>query len=287
MYQQNPYGTMPQQAGWAYGAQPRPRCTQPVTAEMSKMLHQQADDLSVKISKTDVIKNQCTHKDPATGQLALINNPDGSVTCRTCGETFHLVSDPKAEIESAVEHLIDILQTTKVMYLDAPEEFVKQYFQSISLLKNLPKIFEKASNNFSMYETYSAGAYPTNPGFNTFQAVNGIMNGVNPMMGTPVGYPQQPTPGYYYGAPMPQAYPQPVYQQPAAPQPQSEPQMVGAVPQWAAQPYGYQAAPPQGANPMAFGAPAPAPTGVPSAPQSVQAPTTNGEVTQTKEFKVN
>lgn len=274
MFQNQQFAGNPMQPGFAYGAKPMPRCTQPITPELSKLLHQESDDLNVKIDKVSSLRNQCTHKEPGTGQLALVYNPDGTVTCRTCGETFHLIEDPDSEIQAATDRLIDILQTTKVMYLDIPEEFVKEYFQMISLLKNLPKIYHKAANNFSMYESYSGAAYPTTPVYNAFQAVHNIMS-VNPMMGTQPMYggmqPQQPM---YPG----------MYQQPAAPQ---QPMYPGQVTQ---QPSGYMAQSVQPgwtqqpvmvdpANPMAYGAPTAAP-----APAPVQAPT--GEITQTKDFTV-
>ena len=52
--------------GYAMPNRPQPRCTQPVTQEMSKMIFSQEDDLSTKISPIEKIKNQCTHKFPGT-----------------------------------------------------------------------------------------------------------------------------------------------------------------------------------------------------------------------------
>lgn len=286
MYTQNPnfpmYGNQPMAFG--YGAKPMPRCTQPVTAEMSKLLHQEDDNLSVKISRPDSIRNQCTHKEPGTGDLALNYNADGSVTCRTCGETFNIIAQPEGEIEDACNHVIDILQTIKLQYIDAPEEFVKEYFQLISLLKNAPRLYKKSLNNFASYEAYSNNAmYPINPGMNAFQAVGNIMS-INPMQGyAGQWFPQQP----YAGQPMPQ---QPVMpQQPMAGQPYVAPQWNGA-PQWTQQPAAPQqmGQPGMMENPMAYGtvgvAPSPAPVQAPVAQPAV--PPQNAEVQQTKTFAV-
>lgn len=296
MYTQNPMtaNTYPyvQPQGYAYGPRPQPRCTQPVTAEMSRMLHQNDDILSVKISKTESIKNQCTHKEPGTGRLSLIQNADGSYTCRTCGETFNLITDPKDEIDKAVKTLIDTMQTIKTMYLDIPEDFTKEFFQSISLIKNLKPLYDRASKNFSMYEGYAGMGYPTSPNINSFQAVGNLM-AVNPMMGVypqqPVMYPQQSMAPQQVA---PMGYP--------APQPGMAPgwTQVGYDPNAAAAQYGQQAVPPMQANPanpMAYGMPtAPQPVPPVTGPAPVQAPAQqtaqqvpqNTEVQQTKTFTV-
>lgn len=85
-----PYG---QYTGVGYGGRPTPKCTQPVTQEMAKMLNQNADELSIQISNTEKVRNWCTHKEPSNGRIALVDNGDGSVTCRVCGSTFHIIED--------------------------------------------------------------------------------------------------------------------------------------------------------------------------------------------------
>lgn len=320
MYQnnyQNPqqvqsYPFRPGPQGYGYGPKPTPKFTQPVTAEMSKLIHQQDNALDIKISKTDFIKNQCTHKEPGTGvpSVVQINPEDPSlVVCRTCGETFHVMENVNDEINNLAERLIDVMQTVKLMYVDAPEDFIKEFFQCISLIKKLPKIWEKASSDFTTYEQYSGNAFPINGSPNAFQAVGSMMT-VNPFPNMAYGQPPQPQPygqpqyGQGYGAPQPQ--PQPQYGMPqgavtpswmqggyqtGAPQPQY------GQPQQGYNPYpnnGYQAPPPapnptgagtvpDQANPMAYGG-APAP--VQNQNQQQNQPASTGEVTQTKSFNV-
>lgn len=315
MYQQNPNYAQPgqpvgnpninvfgQQQGFPYatvgygaGAIPRPKITQPVTNEQSKMIFQQDDQLDMRISKIDSIKNSCTHKDPTTGEVALMSNADGSCTCRVCGETFNLKYNLKPEdIKPKVDEMIDILQTAKTLYLDAPEEFVREYYQIISLLKKIGVVYDKSSKNFGMYETYTGNAYSVNGagyvgGTDPFAAVGSVINSNPVYYGSPYG-------GYPYGG-YPQAQPygypqqQPMYGQPATPPtaqqpaPQAAPQQDAYRPQWMnpngyvnpttggnivppAQGYQYQGNgyQPMGAaapidNPLAYGAaPAPAPT---------------------------
>lgn len=307
------YQAMPMNGptGYAPANRPQPRYTQPVTQEMSKMILSQEDDLSVKISPIERAKNQCTHKFPGTGQLALVDSgPDNQVTCRVCGETFHLIMDPSAKIAKTAEDMRDILQSIKTMYLDIPENFVKEYFQLITLLERAPALFDKASKNYKMYDQYNTSPVGVYPGMNTFQQVNGMIGGANMggIMPQPYAYGYTPAqPGYYpqpgaYGYPQqaPQGYPQQGYvQQPQAPQ--AQPQQT-----WPVNAYG-QPVPPAptqydpNANPLMYTAPAsttaappvtgpaaPAPGVAPAGNVPVQAPAQpqNGEIVQTKSFNV-
>lgn len=304
------YAPMPM-AGYTTPNRPQPRFTQPVTQEMSKMIFAQEDDLSVKISPIEKAKNQCTHKFPGTGQLALVEGNDGKVTCRVCGESFHLILDPSAQIAKTTEDMRDILQSIKTMYLDIPENFVKEYFQLITLLERAPALFEKAANNFKMYDSYNTSPMGVYPGMNSFQQVNGMIGGANmggivpqPMYGynpAQPGYYQQPgyysqPNGYYNNAPQQGYYQQPVQN------PQQTPQQ-----NWPVNAYGQPVPPAPSAydpsgNPLMYSAPAsataappvtgPAPSAgvAPSGNIPVQGPSNpqpqNGEVVQTKSFNV-
>lgn len=219
-------GPMGQQPGnYAYGAKPVQKVTQPITPELAKMLNQNQDELDIRISNTEKIRNWCTHKEPGSGRMCLIDNGDGTATCRICGETFTVVEDLVKQSEVVSKQANDILQTAKAMYIDIPEDFLKAYSQVISMLKLMPKIATKAVKNFSLYETYTGNIYQANPGVNNFQAMNNILNGFT----GPMGYPQQPM-GYGYGAPM-TGYPQQGYMgQPMQGMPQQYPQQNGAIP---------------------------------------------------------
>lgn len=323
MYQ-NFNGQMPQQpfyGGYAYGARPAPRCTQPVTPELQKMLNQQSNELDIRISNTDKIKNWCTHKEPTTGRLALVENSDGTVTCRVCGETFHMVdSMTKDQVQAVCNQIIDIMQTTKTMYLDSPEDFTKAYWQTLSMIQKLPELWDRAYKNFTMYESYTGNVFQANPNINSFAAASGILGGFNVFGNQPYGY------GYGFQNPMaPQGWPQqpmqgqpmqqPVVQQPVMGQ-QPMPNMTQMVypggpwdmsQQTATVPYVNQNGQVMPGQPMApttmGGAPmapgfnplvntgvpganmsAPAPTG--PAPQVAAQPTTGAEPAQTKTMTV-
>lgn len=243
-----------QQMGFGAGPKPQTKATQPVTQEMSRLVYQNDDQLDVKISKIDSIKNQCTHKEPGTGNIALVPNPDGTVTCRTCGETFRLVTDLDGTIDKIVNDVVDVMQTVKLMYLDAPEEFVKQYFQCITLLKKLPMVYRRSAANFSAHEMYSGNAYPVyggyNPNQNAFAAFNNMM-GATPYSGPTPGYNPgfvDPRYGYGYQATPPQqpaGYPNPNV---GGVPPQAAPGFAGGYPPQQPQPN-----PMQQPNPYAGG----------------------------------
>lgn len=280
--------------GFVSPNRPQARFTQPVTAEMSKAVLANDDELSVKIGPNEKIKNMCTHKYPGTSTVALVDcptrdpkNPEDNdlVTCRVCGETFHMLMDTQiADIQKAADHMCDILQSAKTLYLDIPEEFVKEYFQIITLLKRVPQVFKKSANNWNSYEV-SNDPRQVYQNMNSFGQVNNLIGGYNIGGINPMGYAQQP---YQY------QYQQPMYQQPPV-----QPQQYGYQ-------YGQPAAPtaPQ-ENPLMYGAPvqpAPAPGVTPPvappvapapAPQPAQAPgaipvppAQTGEIVQTKAFSV-
>lgn len=292
--------------GYVQPNRPQPRNTQPVTAEMSKMVLQNSDELSVKISPTEKIKNMCTHKFPGTGQSALLmDQSSDKVFCRVCGESFHLITDVTSEIFSATEKMIDVLQSAKVLYLDIPEEFAKEYFQILTLLGRTPQLFEKACKNFAQYDQWSSSPMGVNGGVNSFQQVGAIIGGFNlggiPMGGYPgYGMYQQP-PVNMYGAPQgPAGYP-PQYPPQNGPVVQNQ-QAAGYPPQggypYPPQPqpgYGYPPYPAaDGTNPFMQTAPVAPPAGQaavapppPQAPNPGAIPTDpNGEVSQTKTFSV-
>lgn len=223
MYQN--FGQMPQQpfyGGYTYGARPAPRCTQPITPELQKLLNQQSNELDIRISNTDKIKNWCTHKEPTTGRIALVENGDGTVTCRVCGETFHMVdSMTREQVQSLCNQMVDVMQTIKTMYLDSPEEFTKAYWQTISMVLKLPELWDRAYKNFTMHESYTGNVFQSNPNINSFAAANGILGGFNIFGG------QQPN--GFFGQPQaqvwPQAQPQMGMAQPAAQPGQPVPNM--------------------------------------------------------------
>lgn len=285
----NTYGPV----GYTNAPKPNPRYTQPVTQEMSQMMLRDDDTLSVKISPIEHAKNMCTHKYPGKSAIALVESGKDDlgqiVTCRVCGESFHIImDDPKSialDLQKTCDHLIDIMQSSKTMYLDIPEDFAKEFYQIMTLVSRVPKVYEKGFKNFNQYD-YTNQAQAVYPGMNSFQAVGQViggaaMGGITPMMGQPYnpGF-YQPQPGYQ---PMPQydQFGNPIsYQQPAGypPQPNAPMGPVGQAPAPGENPFMYNAppapqAPAAGVNPVAPGQPQPPVT-------------QTGDIVQNKAFSV-
>lgn len=273
MYQQPNY--------YAYGVgRPQARNTQPLTPEQIAKLRQDSNAFDMKVYEEDMWRSACTHKE-LNGQSTLIANDDGTYTCTICHETFRMSDSTKADIEKAVDTLLDMLQTSKTVYLDAPEELIKQYYQIIPLLKKFPQLWERAIKNFAMYEgnSFNNMLNPVGPGYSGFAALNNLMS-------NPYAY-MQPQPQAPYGGQMPY--------QPQAPQmqvPYGGQMAYGQQAPWESPaPYGgqvpYQPQAQYGQNPVAYDAPpvAPMPGAVPaSAP--AQTASGNNEVQQQKVFNV-
>lgn len=258
--------------GFNYGMQrTKARSTQPLSEQQIQMLRSKVDALDMKISEVDVLRAMCTHKNK-DGSMATTQTVDGHCHCAICNSDFNIVDMNTVDINKKIDDVIDIVQTFKLLYLDAPEDFIKNYSPIINLLEKLKVIFPKAVDNFSQYDlsdqsyTMQQTPYAYQNGF------AGLASIFNPFAARPAQQPYQPQyqqapqqpNGFYTGYdPNPMAYGQPQYQY----QPQYQPQ--------------YQQAPMQQA---------PAPGVMPQqAPQQVpvqQQEAASDEVTQTKVMNV-
>lgn len=285
-YTQQPMngGYPQQQYGYTYGyPRPQARNTQPLTPDQIQKLRQDGSAFDMKVEQEDLWRAACTHKEK-NGSSTLVQNQDGTWTCTICHETFNMCDASREEIEAAVNKLIDMLQTSKTVYLDAPDALIIQFYQIIPLLKKFPDLWDRAMRNFAQYEgTYGAPGM-ISPGYSGFAAMTSLLT--NP---------------YAAGAPF-------MGQMPAQPMPNGMP-MSGQMPM-----YGYpqqpmapngmpmqQMYPDMSGNPMAYGGPAvpqppmaPAPGVMPGNPQAAPVaaapaqgqPQQGTEVQQQKTFNV-
>ena len=297
-----PYNNGYQQApfGYNYGT-PRPQAknTQPLSKEEIEELRRGNDRLSLNIPKEELMKCACTHRE-ANGTNALVDKGNGVFKCSICSAEFKPFDGSNDDIRFAIKQLLDMLQTAKMIYLDAPDELIRQYFQIIPMLERFEKLWNVAMDNFSKYDGYSGEPIPTYGTFgNAFTALNAVLT--NPYS----GFMQQ---GMMYNANptmFNNQYMQPQQQQMGYPQqmPQGQQYMVGPQQGYVMQPQqqqmGYPQQMPQGQqyvdpnNPMAYGVPttppqAPAPGVVPQ-PMQAAAPASDpngGEIQQQKTFNV-
>ena len=268
-----------------YGyAAPRPqaRNTQPLTPEQIAKLRQDNKAFDMKVDQEDLWRAACTHKEK-NGHTTLIQNPDGSYTCTICHKTFRMCEDNEEQIAECTRKIIDVLQTIKTLYLDAPEKLIEGYMQQIPLLEKLPSLWKRSISNFSQYEgTINGSVNPMAPGYSGFNAIQSLLT--NPYAGFNGMAPQYP------------GYQQPAYSQPyngyAPAQPMTAP-MVD--PNYNPMAYGVPTAPVAPMAPVAPAPgvmpgtvqPAPAPA-APVAPAPTAAPveTKQGEVQQQAVFNV-
>ena len=93
------------------------------------------------VSKEEMIKSHCAHRDPVKKELTLVEAGDGSFVCTQCGEQFNIVDISEADAEKYVNGVIDILQTAKTLYVDLPPKTIETFFQMIPFLKKLPRLY--------------------------------------------------------------------------------------------------------------------------------------------------
>ena len=102
--------TYQQNTGFAYGMTThKANMTQPLTPDQVAVLKQDNNEVNMKLDQKDLWRAMCTHKDPTTGSSTLIQNPDGSLTCSICGETFNFFEGSEADVAAAVKTLTDML----------------------------------------------------------------------------------------------------------------------------------------------------------------------------------
>lgn len=158
--------------------------TNPITAEEERSLQRGTAGISLDIPKESMIRAKCTHRDPQTRKFTLRENEDGSVTCLKCGARFNLVNNvPLSEISKIVGGVIDILQTTKLSYVDMTPDVIQSYFIILPFLEILPKMYETSMHTIDkvMKNMGLSGNYATNNAFENLYSTLG-MGAFNPMM---------------------------------------------------------------------------------------------------------
>ena len=290
----NPYG--PVYGAGAIPVMPKAKNTQPLTPEIIAKLRNGGAGFKIEVSQEDLWRASCTHKENGTPTLVeegVIRTEDGrelqEVKCTICGEKFVITDASNTEVAKAVDTILNLLQTIKLFYVDAPESLIVQYFQMIPLLKMLVPLYERAFNNFNKYESAMDNngiMMPGVSGSNGFQILGQML--ANPYMAAfggqaPSGAYLPPSPAgygmYYPGAPM-----------------QPNPSQAGAYPGYTAQaPVGvaptgaynpYNGSPLMAPAPQAPAGVAPAPAPAPAAPAAAPQTGSTTEVSQTKQFNV-
>lgn len=184
-------GGMNMMGGSVYGRVNPIKVTNPLTQEeLNTLLKSGGSGFNMNISKEDLARAVCTHKDLKTGQSSAILQQDGSFKCYICGETFNLVENPEM-VESITREYLNILQSVKSMYVDIPENVARAFFQIIPLVKQTPELYKLSLNHFNQYDNNGFGGVNTANmnTFNVYSAMAGGMTQGMPMGGMNMGMP--------------------------------------------------------------------------------------------------
>ncbi len=275
------YGNMgfPQGTGYQYmGAPVAPqKINNVLTNEEIQKLIQKENQFSLQLTETEVLRAKCNHRTADGLHDTIVEDPITGVSrCSICGYEFRplQVQTSTDTIQEAVDNILDVLQTIKLIYVSMPAEAAAEFFQIIPLIEKIPKLFEYAVKDYTKHERIDPYAY-NNRNMSTLNLFQMLCGGM-----------QQP-----YAQPMQQPTVDPAAAQAAAPQ-FAQPQFGGY-----AQPYGMPYGAPYGMPSNGFGgyysqpgyAPQtngfqynPAPAAAPAAPAAeAAAPTT----TVTETFK--
>ena len=151
----------------------------PLTPEEMEIIRKGVEQFSLAISKEEFYRGICGHRDQ-NGVEALIDNGDGTSTCRICQKTFKVSMIGELEVEARMESLLDCLQTIKLLYLDLPTEAAREYFQIIPLIEKLPEFYKLAVTNFTKHENWNNQRFMGSPNtVNLYQMLAG--GGINAM----------------------------------------------------------------------------------------------------------
>lgn len=241
------------------------------------------ESFSLRMTSDEKTRSACNHRTEDGSRDSLVMEPDGTYRCTICGAKFMPVepSTTKEDIQDAVDRVLDILQTTKMLYINMPVEAAKEYYQIIPLIQRIPELFKISADTYRRYEQGSNWSYNSR-NYGAASLYNMMTGGVPyPQQNSfdPMGQPYTQPQGYYQ-----QPMNQPVYQaNPNVPVGAVAPGVNPFVGQPMAAPQGYQPTmagfqyqpgmnAPQAAPQTGYQAPQQTPSAQPTAPQAAPAP---------------
>lgn len=209
-----------------------------LTAEEIDRLTKTANNFNLTLTQEEMLRASCNHRNKeGTGDTLVVDPATGKVRCSICGYEFKPVDSniSSDDIKEYVEEIINILQTIKMMYIDLPQDAIRQFFPIIPMLEKIPQLFEFAAKNMQKHDTFAWNYQNSSPAafqmFTNLQNAFGNGMGFNPQpmpgMGQPMGAPAPMNamagfPNAAYGAPAqnPFGYPGAAQMQNPAYQPQ-------------------------------------------------------------------
>lgn len=185
----------------------QPLMTNPLTPEEEKLLITEQDTFDLKVQPKEIAEAVCTHKKDGKFQITPLD--DGSCICNLCKARFNpsIVTDQYVNI--AVEQILNVVQTCKMIGVDMNNDVVRQFFQIIPYITRIPKLYSMLVRIYDKYNM--ANPVQPAPGPNAFNVFSNIMNPAVPI-GAPAMDPYQMNmmqQNMVYGS-------SPLYQQPPA-----------------------------------------------------------------------
>lgn len=239
------------------------RVASTLTPDQIRMLRNQGSTFSLGLTQEEMLRAICNHRSEDGLSDTLVYDPvTGTAKCTICGYEFRPI-DPAVDYETIkedVKRVEDILQTTKLMYIDLPQEAAKEFYPIIGMLEKVPQLVEYAAKNMAKHDNYNYMYNDRNMGAAAMFA--NLSNMFSNMSMNYAQAPQQPNYGFYN---QPAGFPQAAY------------------PQAAPNPFGYNGSAPAytPGTPNGFAyQPGQATPAAPAAPQA-PAPATDATVTQT------
>lgn len=170
-----------------------PQMKNHLTQEEIQKLMQKENSFSLVVTETEKLRATCNHRlyaPDANGKTdAITEDPvTGVCRCAICGYEFSPIdySTNADTLKTAVNDVLDILQTIKLIYVDMPDDVAREYYVIIPLIERIPQLFERAVKNYSKYDNQNPYGF-NNRNMNIVQLFN-MMSGY--LSGQPM--PQQP-----------------------------------------------------------------------------------------------
>lgn len=149
--------------------------TQTLTKDEIDNLRRNDKTLSLKVSKTEMDRAICTHKEPNSAAYSVIPAEDGTgdLICTICGARFNPDIIDLKKVEESVKDIINILQSVKLQYVNIPPTTARQYFSLIPFIEKLPMMYKISLENF---QRFSPGAQNNQPVYNSNSMLNAYKN---------------------------------------------------------------------------------------------------------------
>ena len=212
MYQQ-PYMGAPMMAGMPQQNPNNFRVNNNLSAEEIALLRNSGSTFSLQLTQEEMLRAVCNHRSEDGLTDTLVFDPvTGTAKCTICGYEFRPIEAnvDYETIKEDIKRVEDILQTTKLMYVDLPPQAAKDYYPIIGLLEKLPQLVEYATKSMAKHDNYNYMYNQQNMG--AAAILNNLSNMFSNISMNYQAQPQQPQFNGYYGQPA--GFPQAAYPQP-------------------------------------------------------------------------